>query len=56
MASDRPETTTPNAWAVELDDGFLLAPDSEERAVEDQQVAEYEQGFVAIVHRGYANA
>lgn len=41
------------SWSVELDDGPLLAPDSEEEAVETWIIAEFELGLVAIVHRGY---
>ena len=37
-------------WAVEIDDGALVACDSEQEAIDCQQMAEYELGFVAVIH------
>ena len=38
-------------WAVDCDQGPLLACDSEAEAIESQQICEYELGYVSVVHR-----
>jgi hypothetical protein len=48
----RPEIK-PTCWAAEIDGGMLLAPESEEEAVETWLIGEFVNGFSVIIYRGY---